>query len=118
MPGSQISKLVSTINQHSGTAEQWSRISIPLRNLLEFPDEHPTPLYYVLKRVETPEWKAFLAGLYQHQGWASETTNAIRNLGLKEPWTPLPKIRRSATGPDPSFAKYNVVIPKGELQWK
>ncbi|OZG59929.1 hypothetical protein BLEM_2104 [Bifidobacterium lemurum] len=108
-------ELVESIHTYAGDADQWSRISASMRNLFEFPDEQPVRFTSVAKDMDR-NWSAFMAGLYDHQQWAID--HDTTSLRLDEPWTPLRKIYRSATQPDPDFARYNVILPRGELQWK
>ena len=107
--------LVESIHTYAGDADQWSRISASLRNLFEFPDERPASFTSVTKDMDR-NWSAFMAGLYDHQQWDIDRDTTL--LRLDKPWTPLRKIYRSATSPDPDFARYNVILPQGELLWK
>lgn len=115
--GLSMRDLVETIRLHSGEADQWNHISIALRNLLEFPDKHPSDFNAVTKDMDR-NWTAFMAGLYDYQHWGKGPSADASQLRLAEPWTPLRKIYRSASAPAPEFARYNVILPQGELQWK
>lgn len=113
-PGMQ--DLLDSIRRYDGTPDQWTHVSASMRNLLEFPDAQVPEFSLVTKRM-SPRWSAFMAGLYDHQQWDKKEVDS-HSLILKEPWTPLRKIYPSMTSPDRDFARYNVILPKGELQWK
>ena len=102
--GPAMSDLMQSIQQYSGTEEQWTRVSAGMRNLMEFPDDEPADFKKVTKGMD-----------YQH--WSKGDVSP-QSLKLDAEWTPLRKIYRSATPPDEFFAWYNVIIPRGELLWK
>lgn len=117
--------LITTINTFAETnkADSWPPISASMRELLEFyassnSKNTPEDLSIVLKRMPNKEWRAFMSGLYRKQHWPNEQGLTASDLRLDEQWTPLRKIYRSATQPDPDFLTFNVYLPQGELQWK
>ena len=114
--GSSMQELVNTINRYSGSADQWTRISASMRNLLEFPDKQASDFAAVTNGMDA-NWSAFLAGLYDYQHWDKGKASE-RRLRLEKPWTPLRKMYRSMTEPAEEFARYNVIVPAGELSWK
>ena len=114
--GPAMSDLMQSIQQYSGTEEQWTRVSAGMRNLMEFHDDEPADFKKVTKGMDV-RWQAFMAGLYDYQHWSKGDVSP-QSLKLDAEWTPLRKIYRSATPPDEFFAWYNVIIPRGELLWK
>ena len=58
--GTAMSDLVQSIQQYSGTEEQWTRVSAGMRNLMEFPDDEPADFKKVTIRgwtcVGRPLW--------------------------------------------------------------
>ncbi|WP_274608024.1 helix-turn-helix transcriptional regulator [Bifidobacterium sp. SO1] len=124
MCGLRMEDLIKTINSYAGrdNADSWPPISASMRELLESSSASPAhaleDLSTVLKRLPNKEWRAFMAGLYRQQHWPNAHGLAESDLRLPVQWTPLRKIYRSATQPDPDFLAYNVYLPQGELQWK
>lgn len=114
--GPAMQEFVNAINQYSGTADQWTHISAGMRNALEFPDKQPSSFAIVTSQMDA-QWRAFMAGFYDYQHWDKGTCD-VDSLKLSQSWTPLRKIYRSATSPEPHFERYNVILPEGELQWR
>lgn len=110
-----VQNLIGTINQHADTADQWLEVSRVMRELIEFPPSHFPHLSHAVMRLPSTEWRAFLAGFYLHQGWL-KNKEKYQHLALPTSWTPLPRLRKSATTPNESFAYFNVLIPHGELE--
>lgn len=115
--GTRMNNLIAAINQHASDEDSWSSISIKVRELLEFPDAHPSQPEQVIARMPNDQWRAFIGGLYRYKRWPICETMRPEDLRLPQQWSPLRKIYRSMTAPDPSFLEYNVYVPSGELQW-
>jgi transcriptional regulator with XRE-family HTH domain len=71
--------------------------------------------------IRDREWRAFYAAflelLFANTGldvplWVDNESNRA-----PRPWSPLRSPGRSHTPLDPTFKKYNVLLPKGELTW-
>jgi hypothetical protein len=84
-----------------------------MRNILEFEKKHPSLLDIPSSDlIIDKKWKVFYESFLQYIGID------IKSKRLYEPWVPFGKLRESQNNKiDPIFAKNNILLPKGELQW-
>jgi hypothetical protein len=98
-----VANSMSQLLEHTAKTKQWT-------NLVD-----------MTKMIKTKEWKAFYAAfvVYVATKIVKKSPPAWTNkksLVLKQKWSPI-KLKPYHTEFDETFKSYNVLLPKGELQW-
>jgi transcriptional regulator with XRE-family HTH domain len=94
-----------------------------LKQLIESYGSNPRPVDATVlpSRIKNKGWRAFYAAAvsYLSKMVGNDTPARFdsKSNGSKQPWSPIKKLGKSHTKFDETFAKYNILLPEGELKW-